>query len=104
MQGLVGHNDNCMAYQDLIFVLKRSFNDFMKNKLEMGKNRSKETIEGLWHYSRGDMVDSSRILELELIDGLGEVKKRGQSDESLCVAFNTQKKIIGFGEGKDQEL
>lgn len=92
MQDLVGHNSNCMAYQDLIFVLKRSFNDFMKNKLEMGKNRSKETIEGLWHYSSGDMVDSSSILELELIDGLGEVKKRGQSEMNPCVWHSAHKR------------
>lgn len=31
------------------------------------------------------MVDSSCILELELIDGLGEVKKRGQSEMNPCV-------------------
>lgn len=92
MQGLMGHNDNCMTYQDLIFVLKRSFNDFVKNKLEMGKNRSKETIEGLWHYSRGDMVDLSHILELELIHGLGEVKKRGQSEMNPCVWHSTHTK------------
>lgn len=78
MQGLVGHNDNLMAYWDLIFVLKRLFNDFMKNKLEMGKNRSKETIERLSHYSRKDTVDSSCILELELIDRLREGRERGQ--------------------------
>lgn len=66
------------AYQDLIFALKRSFNDFMKNNLEMGKNR-RGPLRKLWHYSRRDIVDSSYILELKLIDGLGEVRGKGDS-------------------------
>lgn len=47
----------------------------------MGKNR-RGPLRKLWHYSRRDNVDSSYILELELIDGLGGVR-----DESLPVGF-----------------
>lgn len=45
MQGLVGHNDDFMAYQDVIFLFWKDLLMILgKNKLERGKNRGKETV------------------------------------------------------------
>lgn len=39
----------------------------------------------LWCHSRRDMVDSNYILELELIDGFGKIRKDGQLQLNPCM-------------------